>query len=298
VRPEQGHPGRFIGELEVFNRAGGKAAASGPSGHASRGSFEELTLRARNEHVIKEVLKANIVALATAHHLGADEFCEPTSPFTYLLSTQIFGSAVLVSQLIPFLPAHTNLPQLADDAVWELCDYIEDEEEEEEDEGLEARIVTLDGFLGTQGPTYMRKVPTPTPTPTPYHLLFSGQWTFENPFEVRMTAWFSGAYNTHGAEIADSTNPITAIKVVAPRSATTPRVITNQLCPAQLPNAAVTTTNNSQDTLLCSGGTGIPLGQQFTVNVQTNPSPSAGMGGQLYAQQDGAYLAPFSIGGP
>jgi hypothetical protein len=300
VRPEKGHPGRFVGELEVFHRGGGKAAAAGPGAHTSGGTFEELTLRARNERVVKEVLKANILSLADAHHLGHDEFCEPTSPFTYLLSSQIFGAAVLLSQAIPFLPAHSNLPQLADDAAWELCDYVEDEEEEEEDEASELPIATLNGFLGTHGPTYMHLTPAPQPpTPTPpYHLLFSGMWGFEGINEVKMTASFSGAYYAHGARAADSTNPVTAVKVVVPPSGSTPRQITNQLCPAQLPSAAVTTTSNPQDTLVCSGGTGIPLGQQFTLNVQTNPLPSVGMGGQLYAQQDGAYLAPFPISGP
>jgi hypothetical protein len=32
--------------------------------------------------------------------------------------------------------------------------------------------------------------------------------------------------------------------------------------------------------------------------VQSSPVPTAGMGGQLLVDQDGAYLAPFSLGGP
>jgi hypothetical protein len=48
---------------------------------------------------------------------------------------------------------------------------------------------------------------------------------------------------------------------------------------------------------MCSGGS-LSINQQFTLNVQSSPLPSSGMGGQLLAHQDGAYLAPFSFGGP
>jgi hypothetical protein len=42
----------------------------------------------------------------------------------------------------------------------------------------------------------------------------------------------------------------------------------------------------------------VPIGQQCSLNVQSSPLPSSGMGGQLLVHQDGAYLAPFSISGP
>ncbi len=300
IRPAKGAPGRFLGELVVFHRAGGKAAAA-PGARASGGPLEELIVRAVNEHIIKQHIKANIIALATAHHLGEDDFCDPAGPQTYLLGNQIIGAAVLLSQPLAALPTHTTLPQLADDATSELCDYIEDEEEEEDDEAGESAFLIVNGFLGVQGPVYplMKTAPPPTTPPmTPYHVIFNGVWGFEGPNEVKLTATFSGIYGAHGARAADSTNPITAVKVVAPPSGTTPRQITNQLCPAQLPSVQVTTTTSPNDTLVCSGGAGIPLDQQFTLNVQTNPAPSAGMGGQLYAQQDGAYLPPFSITGP
>jgi hypothetical protein len=133
---------------------------------------------------------------------------------------------------------------------------------------------------------------------TGYRVLFSGSWRFEGSNEVKMIGTLSGASYPHPlARSADSTNPVDAIKVVLPPAGTTPRQVTNYICPTQLPTAAITTTSNANDTLSCSGGS-LPIGQQFSLNVQTSPLPSSGMGGQLIAHQDGAYLAPFSITGP
>lgn len=81
LRPEPRHAGRFLGVLEVFHRAtattaalsSGLAALSaasplaplGPLAHAGGGfNGDEFLVRAHNEHIIKEVIKNNIITLA------------------------------------------------------------------------------------------------------------------------------------------------------------------------------------------------------------------------------------------
>ena len=107
----------------------------------------------------------------------------------------------------------------------------------------------------------------------------------------------SGRFFVQGGRAADVNSALDAVKIVIPPSGGTPRQITNQLCPSQLPSAVVSTTSNSNDTLTCSGGS-LPVGQDFTLNVRTSPAPSNGMGGQLFGRQDGAFRGPFSITGP
>jgi hypothetical protein len=126
------------------------------------------------------------------------------------------------------------------------------------------------------------------------------RWVFINSMEVgddsaRFEA--TGRLGGYGPHLADVRSPITAIRVVVPPSGNTPRQITNKLCPTQLPTAQITTTTNTNDTLVCSGGS-LPVGTNFRVHVQTNPLPTAGMGGQLFGQQDGAFKGPFDIAGP
>jgi hypothetical protein len=87
------------------------------------------------------------------------------------------------------------------------------------------------------------------------------------------------------------------VKVVIPASGGTPRQVTNWVCPTQLPTTAVSTTTNTNDTLKCSGGS-LPVGQTFQLFVRTNPDASAGMGGQLFGQQDSVFKGPFAITGP
>ncbi|HXR28390.1 MAG TPA: hypothetical protein VN772_02345 [Solirubrobacteraceae bacterium] len=297
LHPVPHHPGRFLGVLEVFHRAGGATASLPfspggwrsplPSGaRASGPAWDEFLVRAHNEHIIKEALKDNIVALAGAHGLGPLDFCDPLSPETYLLGNAVILSSVLLAQPLTILPTNTSIVQLADDAVYELCDDIEDEEEGEEDEPAWPGIATLNSFLGV----------APPPSSS-YRVSFAGGWVFEGPNEVKLMSAFSGGWVGPGAGSSDSTNPIDAIKVVLPPAGSTPRTVTNDICPAQLPTATIATTNTANDTLMCSGGS-LPLGAQFTLNVQTQPVPSSGMGGQLLAHQDGSYLAPFPITGP
>jgi hypothetical protein len=305
LRPVPHRPGRFLGLLEVFHRASaGKAAldslAPAPGGVAyaplahSAMSMDEFFVRARNEHVITETLKVNIVALAQTGHLGRDDFCSPLSQDTYLRGNAIIGAALILAGPVTGLPTNVSLRELGEDAIEELCDGVEDYEEgdtiltddEEEFRGIEA----LRTYLG-------RRVMT-VPPPTIYHLLFSGSWAFEGSNEVKLTGMLHGAsFGYSFAHQADSTNPVDAIKVVLPPAGSTPRKVTNYICPAQLPSAAITTTASASDTLMCSGGS-LALGQQFSLNVQSSPAPSAGMGGQLVVHQDGAYLAPFSSSGP
>jgi hypothetical protein len=96
---------------------------------------------------------------------------------------------------------------------------------------------------------------------------------------------------------ADASPTLEAVKVVIPSASSGPRMIVNTLCPPQLPTATVSSTSNPSDTLTCTGGS-LPVGQTFTLNVQTSPAPTAGMGGQLYGQEDGSSLGPFAIAGP
>jgi hypothetical protein len=305
LEPERGHPGRFLGVVEVFHRkkANAAALASGsparwkdspfPSAHAAGGAFDEFVIRARNEHLIKKAIKDNIIELAENQKLGPDDFCDPLSMRTYVLGENLIGAAVILAGPVTGLPTNTSKSQLADDAVRELCDRVEDTgelesgDDEEEEGGLEA---LLDAFLG-------RAVVGQMPLPT-YHVGFTGSWAFEGANEVKLTGMLIGSsYRGPLSHAADSTNPVDAIKVVLPPAGSTPRQVTNYICPSQLPTAAITTTGNANDTLMCSGGS-LPLNQQFTLNVQSNPAPSSGMGGQLLAHQDGAYLAPLSFGGP
>ena len=82
-----------------------------------------------------------------------------------------------------------------------------------------------------------------------------------------------------------------------PPLGSTLRYVINDICPPQLPTAAILTTTNYDDTLMCSGGT-LPINQQFNLNLQTYPAPSSGMGATIIAEQRGSYLNPFSISGP
>ncbi|HEV2924120.1 MAG TPA: hypothetical protein VGW98_08810 [Solirubrobacteraceae bacterium] len=301
--PVAHHPGRFLGVLEVFHRATASKATLGSASIESAsplspvartaGAVDEFVVRARNEHIIVKVLKANIVALAEAHHLSEDDFCSPLSLETYLRGNAVIGGAFILAGPLTGLPTNLPVEQLGEDAIEELCDGVEDDEEgefltddETESPGLQALI------------HYLRGQMTTTPPATIYRVLFSGAWSFEGTNEVKLTGRLSGAsLGPWLAHSADSTNPVDTIKVVLPPAGTTPRKVTNYICPPQLPIAAITTTSSAGDTLMCSGGS-LALGQQFSLNVQSSPAPSTGMGGQLLVHQDGAYLAPFSFGGP
>ena len=94
------------------------------------------------------------------------------------------------------------------------------------------------------------------------------------------------------AHAADTRNPVDALRIVVPG-----RGITNFLCPTQLPHGSLTTTTAPNDTLLCDGGS-LPLDQAFKYNLRTSPSPTAGMGGQAFVRQDGAFKGPFTVHGP
>ena len=85
--------------------------------------------------------------------------------------------------------------------------------------------------------------------------------------------------------------------MVLPAAGSMARAVTNYICPSQLPTAAIITTTNANDTLMCSGGS-LPLNQTFSLNVQSAPPPSSGMGGILFAEQNGSWQTPFTFGGP
>jgi hypothetical protein len=94
-----------------------------------------------------------------------------------------------------------------------------------------------------------------------------------------------------GARAAQSRSPITAVRVIVPRR------ITDFLCPSQLPVGALSRTDRDDDTLTCRGGT-IALEERYRMNLRTDPTPTAGMGGNVFGEQDGAFKGPFAITGP
>jgi len=307
LEPVRARPGRFLGVVEVFHRKSATAAAlaSGSaallqaspfaSAHAAGGAFDEFEVLARNERVIKAVIKNNIIGLSDSHKLGLDDFCDPLSLETYVLGEVLTGAAIILAGPVTGLPTGISKSRLADDAVEELCDRVEDTGElgpaADDEEELGEFEALFEEFLGIGQAGH-------TPIST-YRVGSSAAWSFAGANEVRLIDTFTGAYrwSTPLSHAADSTNPVDAIKVVLPLAGTTARQVTNYICPTQLPTAAITTTNNANDTLTCSGGS-LPLDQQFSLNVQSSPAPSSGMGGQLLAHQDGAYLAPFPISGP
>ena len=143
--PEPGHPGRFLGIVDVLHRSAARAAravtAELPSGLTSLSQaaplarahaatpFDELVVRAINAHVIKETIKDNIEEIAERHELGSDEFCDPEDEEEHLLGNAVIGTAYIQAGSLLNLPTHTSANQLARDAVEELCDDIEDEAE-------------------------------------------------------------------------------------------------------------------------------------------------------------------------
>lgn len=293
LRPEPHYPGRFLGVLEVFHRASAKSAAQpsppmalapgpplAPLARASGGSdyWDQYFIRAHNEHIIKETIKENIVTLAEARDLGPDDFCDPHDLTTYLRGNQIIGAAYLQAGEASELPTNSDLDQLADDAVHELCDEVE----EEEDESEYVALAQLYHYLGSSS----------TPPPL-FRIGLDGNWAFFGSEELT----FVGSFTSLFLGPVDARRAISAIRVVLPPDGSTPRAVTNYICPDQLPTALITTTTAAHDTLMCSGGS-LPLNQQFTLNVQTSPLPSSGMGGRLFAQQGTTTLPPFSFGGP
>jgi len=320
LRPVHGHPGRFLGVLEVFHRAGAKGAAL-PSGltalaqsmpfasaHAAMGPYDEFVVRASNERLIKEQIKDNVVRLAEDDELGSDEFCDPEDREEYLEGNELIFVSVLFAGPVLELPTNTSLGDLALDAVDELCD-----ESEEEYLGSSFPIAlrydninVLLSYIGaklrtaaTTPPATMTPVTTPpatTPPPT-YSLGFTGMWSFEGTAEVKLVGMFTGIYTGSGSPPPTSTTPMEAIKIMLPPAGSLGRTVSNEICPSQLPMAAVITTKTNDDTLMCSGGA-LPLNQTFSVNVETLPPPSLGMGGVLSAEQNGTWTTPFTFTGP
>jgi hypothetical protein len=123
--------------------------------------------------------------------------------------------------------------------------------------------------------------------PQPLGLYVDGAWRFFGGSMVEVQ-YQGQAVNRAGTLYRQSASPVTELVVEVPGG----RTIVNQLCPSQLP---VTQVSGSR--LTCSGGS-LPLNTQFTLNVRTSPNPSAGMGGQISARQDGQLKGPFPISGP
>jgi len=102
-------------------------------------------------------------------------------------------------------------------------------------------------------------------------------WTFFDPTEVKGTGKVTGP-----AKKFDE------LRVVLPEAFK----ITNFICPTQLPKATVT--GNELD---CGGGI-LTTGDPFTLNLQTFPNPSTGMGGGISVASGSGSSGPFAIKGP
>lgn len=120
--------------------------------------------------------------------------------------------------------------------------------------------------------------PPVAPPPAPPAVLGTLAWHFFSSNEVAGSGVFTGP--------ATSFN---SVRIVLPSGF----VITDHLCPSQLPNVAI-----SGNTIACGGGT-LAVGQPFTLNLQTSPFPTPGMSGQLFGiGTEGAVSGPFTITGP
>jgi hypothetical protein len=124
-------------------------------------------------------------------------------------------------------------------------------------------------------------------------LAASFNWQFFDPTEVYVPDAYFFRRN-QPAQAAQSSSPITAVRVIVPRQ------ITNFICPSKLPSGTLSSTDQSNDTLTCRSSTGgsIALEERFSMNLRTSPNPSSGMGGRVLGEQDGSFKGPFSIGGP
>jgi hypothetical protein len=116
------------------------------------------------------------------------------------------------------------------------------------------------------------------PTPAPSPIFGTLAFHFFSSNEVAGVGQFTGPATT-----------FSAMRVVLPNGI----VITNELCPVQLPSAVV-----SGNTISCSGGS-LATGQSFNLNLQTSPFPTPGMGGQFFGiEGNGTTDGPFTITGP
>jgi len=133
----------------------------------------------------------------------------------------------------------------------------------------------LGKFRSTVQGLYDKCPPPPSP---PAAVVGTFAWSFFGTNEVAGSGVFTGPATTFNG-----------VRVVLPSGI----VITNYICPGQLPSATI-----SSNTISCGGGT-LTTGQTFTLNVQTSPFPTAGMGGQLFGiGTAGAVSGPFTITGP
>jgi hypothetical protein len=290
LTPVPHHPGHFLGVLDVFHRAGAKTAAvtsrlvepaPGPSlqplAHSSEGygADDDFYVRAENEHIIKEEIKEDIIELIEADRLGSADFCDPLDFETWLRGNAAITEAYIRAGEAPELATNADLDQLADDAVHELCDDIEEEQEELEYQG----ILSMFKYLGNS------KTPPPL-----YQVGFIGQWSFEEDAELMLSGKFTSPFMGAG----DTRHAITALKIEVPEEGSTHRSITAYVCPMQLPTALLLATTYFNDTVQCSGP-GLRLNESFNFNIRTEPIPSLGMDTTLFGDQGSKALPPFSL---
>ena len=118
----------------------------------------------------------------------------------------------------------------------------------------------------------------PPPVTPPPAVVGTFAWHFFSSNEIAGAGQFTGPATTFNG-----------VRIVLPSGF----VITNHICPSQLPNSAI-----SGNTIACGGGT-LTVGQPFALNLQTSPFPTPGMGGQLFGiGTEGAVSGPFTIQGP
>ena len=106
LRPEKGHPGRFLGIVEVFHRKTSATQSSRrlrreghgvPTAAIAGGAADEFRVTAEGERLFKETIKDNIAALAMKQDLGPDEFCDPENFDDYVLGEEVLAGAFLLA---------------------------------------------------------------------------------------------------------------------------------------------------------------------------------------------------------
>ncbi|MGZ4440204.1 MAG: hypothetical protein ACXVZN_07550 [Gaiellaceae bacterium] len=162
----------------------------------------------------------------------------------------------------------------------ELKDMLASIDQDLDDPGFHMNVepdvkAALGRFRNTVQGLFDKCPPPVTPPPAVVGTL---AWHFFSSNEVAGSGQFTGPATTFNG-----------IRIVLP----TGFVITNHICPSQLPNSAI-----SGNTIACGGGT-LTVGQPFALNLQTSPFPTPGMGGQLFGiGTEGAVSGPFPISGP
>lgn len=138
------------------------------------------------------------------------------------------------------------------------------------------------------GPAPGHSHPSPTPSvPTsPTELDGSASWsTTGDSSRLGLDVSFSKARGGSSA-------PVQSVEIIVPSRS----INSDFQAPSQLSRCSITSTNVSDDTLVCTGS--LPLGQSAHFELGMVPNPESGMGGDLIAHQSNGHRQHLSISGP